>query len=344
VLLNGLFAVVSLSLSDAPPSGDGIRPVNLRTDLAALADLIELAFSETMDNNGRAAVREMRSLSRVRPPLQYLLGVHDIMQGIHLGYVWIADGRLVGNVSIYPAETPAHLGKTWIIANVAVHPDYRGRGIARQLMQCAMTTIRPRGERAILQVDASNGIARGLYESLGFVREGEWTHWRRSSTLRIPPPLPSEGFRITQRRDEEWQAEYRLATQVRSTERGGLGWQRPLDKGLFHYSLLKRLNNALSFRSIERLIIRSADEKELMASLWIENAFGGGSSQLTLLVHPDYAGLYDEALLNLAIRRFGSRNPITIEHPSDDDMTRLLLLRFGFHTQRSLVHMHWHVH
>jgi GNAT superfamily N-acetyltransferase len=331
--------VVSLSIATAPTQGDGIRPVNLRTDLSPLADLIELAFADSMDNSGRAAVREMRSLSRVRPALNVLLGVNELVQGISLGYVWIADGTLVGNVSIYPADIPARLGKTWIIANVAVHPDYRGRGIARQLMEKAIETIGTRRERAILQVDSSNTIARGLYERLGFVREGNWSHWRRSSTLRIPPPS-NAGVYITRRRDHEWRAEYALATMVRSAKDGGVGWQRPLDEGLFRPSWLRAINNALSFRSQERLIIRGEDGV-LRSALWVESAFGTSATQLTLMAHPNYVGLDDDALLNYAVRRFGKGSPLTIEHPTDDEITRLLLIRNNFQLQRSLVHMRW---
>ena len=314
--------------------------MNLRTDLPALADLIEIAFADTMDSSGRAAVRELRTLGRGSPALGLLLGVNELVAGISLGYVWVADGKLVGNVSIYPADIPARLGKTWIIANVATHPDYRGRGIARQLMMASMETIRARGHRAILQVDYMNELAQGLYERLGFVHERAWTHWRRSSALRVPPPLATT-YRINRRRDEEWRAEYALASQVRPAANGGVGWQRPLHEGLFRPSWLKALNNMLSFRSLERLVIRSQDERELSASLWVEGAFASSTTQLTLMVAPEYAGLYDEALLNSAVRRFGARSPLSIEHPADDDLIRPLLLRYGFHPQRTHVHMRW---
>ncbi|MDX2138659.1 MAG: GNAT family N-acetyltransferase [Chloroflexota bacterium] len=335
--------MVSLSISNTISTQDGIRPVNLRTDLAPLADLIELAFSDTMDNNGRAAVREMRTLSRMRPVLHTLLGVNELVQGISLGYVWVEGGRLVGNVSLYPADIPRKLGKTWIIANVAVHPDYRGRGIARQLMRVSMDAIRKRGVAAILQVDADNAIAEGLYSRLGFRRERAWSHWRRSSTLRIPPPITNPMFRINRRRDEEWRSEQTLAASVRPDVMGGIGWQRPLHEGLFRPSWLKSVNDALNFRSIERLVVRSADERDLYGVLWVESAFASSSTQLTLMVDPEYAGVCDEALLNLAIRRFGNRSPLTLEHPADDEITRLLLIRYGFQLQRTLVHMRWDV-
>jgi ribosomal protein S18 acetylase RimI-like enzyme len=204
-----------------------------------------------------------------------------------------------------------------------------------------METIRARGDSAILQVDLHNEVAQRIYERLGFRHERAWSHWRRSSTLGIPPPMQSLGFHITRRRDEEWRAEYALAARLRPADQGGIGWQRPLYQGLFHPSFLKRISDTLNLRSIERLVIRSQDEKQLRAVLWIESGFATSTTQLTLMVDPEYAGLYDEALLNLAIRRFGGRSPLTLEHPADDELARPLLLRLGFHVQRTLVHMRW---
>ena len=96
-------------------------------------------------------------------------------------------------------------------------------------------------------------------------------------------------------------------------------------------------------RSLERLIVRTDTDRVLRASLWIESAFAASSIQLTLLVDPDYAGVYDDALLNLAARRFGLRSALMIEHPADDILTNATLQKYAFSRQRSLVHMTWRV-
>ncbi len=321
----------------------GLRPVNLRTDLAPLADLIELAFADSMDNSGRAAIRELRTLSRVAPGLGALLNVNEVAQGIGLGYVWIEDGRLVGNTSVYPAHLPRSYGSSWIIANVAVHPDYRGRGIARQLMLASMDMIRRRAQSVtvLLQVEDQNSVARHLYESLGFAAERTFNIWRRSSTARIP--APQNAVYITHRRPDEWKAEYDLAERVRPNPQGGIGWLRPLTTGLFRPSLFKLIGDLFNMRSLERLIVRTDTDRVLRASLWIESAFAASSIQLTLLVDPDYAGVYDDALLNLAARRFGLRSALMIEHPADDILTNATLQKYAFSRQRSLVHMTWRV-
>jgi ribosomal protein S18 acetylase RimI-like enzyme len=335
--------VVSLSVSNPPASSvEGLRPVNLRTDLAPLADLIELAFSDSMDGNGRAAVREMRALSRIGPGLNVLAGVNDLTQGISLGYVWMSEGKLVGNVSIYPATWPSSLGSGWIIANVAVHPDYRGRGIARQLMDASLDMIHRRGGKvAVLQVDQENPIARRLYERLGFTSDRAWTHWRRSPTTRVPAPFENEPIYITRRRPGDWRDEMALAEKVRPASMGGLGWMRPLHAGLFRRSITSVFGDWLNLRSVERLVIHGEDESGIRASMWIESAFAAGSVQMTLMVDPEYQGLYDEALLNLAVRRYGTRQPLTVEHPADEAVIGAVLQQYHFRPQRTLVHMRW---
>lgn len=337
--------MTTLSRSDrAAAAGDGLRPVNLRTDLSPLADLIELVFADSMDQGGAAAVRELRALSRMGPGLSLLSGVNDLLQGIGLGYVWLADGQLVGNVSVYPANWPRGLGSVWIIANVGVHPDFRGRGIATRLMRAAMDMIRQRGgTAAVLQVDADNMVARRLYQRLGFRDERGFTLWRRAGAAR-PPALSGPQVFIAHRRPGEWRAEYALAQRVRPAERGGIGWQRPLHTAFFNPPLSRRLLDWFNLRTVERLVIRSEDQARLLAVLWIEQAAMATSVQLTLLVDPAYAGVYDDVLLHLAARRFGGRrSALLIEHPTDESTTAEVLQRYAFRPQRQVVHMRWDV-
>ncbi len=242
-------------------SVEGLRPVNLGTDLGPLADLMELVFANSMDQGGRAAVREMRTLGQLG--VSFLAGMNELTLGINMGYVWIADGRLVGNVSIYPAR--AFKRRTWIVANVGVHPDYRRQGIALALMQASMDLIRQRGgEQAVLQVDVDNAGAQALYTGLGFINERSWILWRRSTAMRPPPPNETS-LHIAHRRAGEWQAEYALAERLRPQSKGGLGWQRPLDTHQFRKPILEQLTDWLNMRSVERLVIRSEDESQVLA-------------------------------------------------------------------------------
>lgn len=320
--------------------GSGLRPVNLHTDLAPLADLIELVFASTMDEGGRTAIKEMRYLSKLGAGLNLLARMNELALGISLGYVWEEDGRLVGNVSIYPANWPKPLGPAWIVANVGTHPDYQRRGIARQLMLASLNLIRQRGGReVILQVDDDNYGAKRLYEQLGFVAERTWTTWRLSSARAAYLPYGGEGVFITRARPSEWAAEYALAQLVRPQERGGIGWLKPLHERWFRAPLWKRLMDWVSFGGIERLIIRSDDERQILASLWVERAgLGLTHHRLTLMVHPDYQGRYDEALLANVLRR-SRLGDYVLEHPSDEVATSDVLRRLRFSPRRVVTHM-----
>ena len=201
---------------------------------------------------------------------------------------------------------------------------------------------RTRRTTAVLQVDANNDIARHLYERLGFVAERSWTQWRRSSTARTPPPFYNDSIYITRRRPREWRAEYEMAQRLRPAAQGGIGWLRPLHPSLFRRPLLKVLGDMLSFRSIEHLVIRG-EHDDLRAVMWIESAFAASAAQLTLMVEPAYQGLYDEALINLAARRYSLRSAISMEHPTDETVTSDILRRYNFYPQRTLIHMRWEV-
>ena len=323
--------------------GSGPRPVNLRTDLSPLADLIEIAFADSMDSGGRAAIREMRALSKLGPGLGLMPGMNDLLIGVGMGYVWIEDGRLAGNVSIYPASLPPDAQRAWIIANVAVHPDFRGRGIARRLMLDSLESVRARSGRAaevILQVEAQNHAARHLYETLGFRDEGQFTLWRRAASR---PHLSAEdrgGPYITRRSWNEWQAELSLARQGRPDAEGGIGWLRPVVPSLFRPSLQKWLNDLFNLRGRERLVIEPPSGP-MRASLWIERGFGASSIQLTLLLRPDATEAEASALVLNALRRYGEDSTLGIEHPADDERAVAMLNRFGFRPLRTLLHMRW---
>ena len=59
------------------------------------------------------------------------------------------------------------------VMNVAVHPDFRRRGIAKSLIIRLVEELKTRGSHALmLEVRASNAPAIALYEKLGFSQVG----------------------------------------------------------------------------------------------------------------------------------------------------------------------------
>ena len=64
--------------------------------------------------------------------------------------------------------------------NIAVHPDYRRRGIAEKLINALMDALRDKGSHGLtLEVRASNESAIALYHKLGFTQAGRRPNYYR---------------------------------------------------------------------------------------------------------------------------------------------------------------------
>ena len=326
-------------LTASPLLDDGLRPVNLRTDLRPLADLIELVFADSMDSSGRSAIREMRYLSHIGYGLHLASRLNELMLGISMGFVFVADGQLVGNVSVYPSGYPKDMRAAWILANIGVHPAYQRRGIAGDLVNAAVGMIaKRRGQQVILQVNRDNHAALRLYERQGFSYERAWRNWRRSGFIKGPAAEDS-GFQIARLRPHEWKAEYALAQAARPNARGGLGWLKPVHQSYFQIRPWKRLLNLLSLNHIERLIIRDGARDQIVASCWVESLVSSSTIRLRLFTLPSIDHRpYAEALLCHVLDRY-PRSSITIEHPGDDETVNELLTRYQFKVKRDLWHM-----
>lgn len=77
------------------------------------------------------------------------------------------NGKIVGYVLFWllPEEVDIH--------NIAVHSDFRRRGIGQALLQRVLEQARDRkSSRVTLEVRISNTVAQSLYQSVGFVAKG----------------------------------------------------------------------------------------------------------------------------------------------------------------------------
>lgn len=316
---------------------NGIRPVAVRYDLRQIADLIELCFADRMDRSGQMAIAEMRSMANLGVLLYGLQAMDKLLRGIVQGFVWEEDGHIVGNVSLYRA---GH-SNAWVIANVAVHPDYRGRGLGYQLCAAALERIVEfGGSQAILQVDEDNPPAVNIYEQLGFVQQRTFVRWFWGQGNRVAKPLPDMP-KITYAALHDWRAVYALAQRLRPDALGGLGWLRPTHESVFRPSLGRSLGRLFSPSSKETWVIRG-QENPLDAIMFTESSFGASSIRFDLLVHPDKQGQLELFLLNYLLRRAGhSLRGAYTDHPADDFATTELLQRHNFQHKRALIHMRW---
>lgn len=158
-----------------------MRPLNILRDLPTVADLIELCFASTLDPEGRNYIDQMRRNGRDSGFLSWAPRVIESVSLPLSGFVWEDSGQIVGNVSLIPFSKGGL--KVFLIANVATHPDYRRRGIARALTGAAIQRAREKHADAIwLHVRQDNPGAIALYRDLGFYERARRTTWYTSSS------------------------------------------------------------------------------------------------------------------------------------------------------------------
>ena len=91
------------------------------------------------------------------------------------------EGRIVGTVQLQPAESQngAHRGE---VAKLLVHPLWRRRGIARDLMKALEDEARVSG-KTLLVLDTREGDpSNDFYRALGYREAGRIPGWARDAT------------------------------------------------------------------------------------------------------------------------------------------------------------------
>src|SRR5919109_585363 len=164
-----------------------LRPLNVLRDLSEVADLIELCFSPTIDNDGQRYLSDMRRASHDASFLRWASRMTETASLPLMGYVWEQDGRIIGNASLIPFRDKGK--RIFLIANVATHPDYRRRGIGRALTERVMKQARDKKSSAIwLHVREDNPGAIKLYQDLGFQEVARRTTWQADIDPRLSEP------------------------------------------------------------------------------------------------------------------------------------------------------------
>jgi ribosomal protein S18 acetylase RimI-like enzyme len=317
------------------PIESGVRPFDIGRDLRPVAELIADAFAHELDPRGSAALREMRIMSHVGALLKLLNRSTGEFDDIFGGFVWVEEGNVVGNVTVQKADSS---GVRWQIANVAVAPAFRGRGISRQLMLSALDYIADNGgDWAVLQVYAQNQIARNLYQQLNFEEVGGNVDLRleRVPTLedRQLPPLQSFSA-------DQWQSLYEL---VNNQQSGQMQWWRPprrIDFQItFEQLVAEWFWRTVGRKQVYRRCIQTT--RRFDAAVVLTASHWRSAHQLQFWVQPDHYGHYEAELLRWALVTLQEypRWPVLLTLSAQHGAGIAAARQVGFQEQQTLLTM-----
>jgi ribosomal protein S18 acetylase RimI-like enzyme len=185
-----------------------VRPLDIRRDLDALGELLAIAFADDATTVGSDLRAEVRMLKKLVPVVTILRLVSAAFRHIFDGFVIEEQGRFV---SMVVAGRSGAKSKRWQIGNVATHPDYRRRGLARRLVNRAIEHAQSLGaEMCLLEVRAENTPAYNLYRSQGF------DHYDSTTVMKLEDLpavrfLPADGYTVRSMKYREWKPRYELA-------------------------------------------------------------------------------------------------------------------------------------
>ncbi len=305
-----------------------IRPLDNSKDLNPVADLIETCFYEHMDADGREYLHQIRRAAQDTHFLHWFPGAGEMASYPLHGYVWEENGEVVGNLTLIPSFFKDQW--RYLIVNVAVHPDYRQRGIARQLTLKGLAHIREHGAAAAwLQVRDDNLSAINLYTSLGFKERARRTTWTSDNIT--PDPDIHQYTSVTRRQDKEWNM-HKAWLQRDYPE--SVAWHLPLSMRKFKPSLINKLNNFFSDLPLSHWTSYMDGHPIGVASLETTRQ---SSDTIWLAVAPNYKEAAIKSLLKHMYQIAPAYRPLAINYPADtaDDT----FMTSGFTRQNTLIWM-----
>jgi GNAT superfamily N-acetyltransferase len=87
-------------------------------------------------------------------------------------YVAMEEAEIIGFVQLYPIFTSIGMKRAWILNDIYVLEEYRGKGVGKALMNATYEHGKETNASWImLQTYISNTVAQSLYEKEGFVRD-----------------------------------------------------------------------------------------------------------------------------------------------------------------------------
>ena len=292
-----------------------LRPMKLPGDFAPVIDMVAETFQYPENpewgiqaDEHQDMAREVRVLQRVWPLFRVLQALSPALRNVFGGFVWEEAGRIAG-VVFYERQGTT---KSWQISTVGVHPEYRRRGIARQLVTRVLEELRDRGGvQTTLGVIDRNVPAYSLYTSLGFEPYSTTIEFERvSDGAPEVAEWPREYVRERVARSEDWRVQYELDKRISPAE---LTRYQPVVPGRYREPALLRpflpIRRMMQRREEKTILIRSETEGRPVAwGLYNVPKRPGGVCVMKIRLDPECPQLADPLVAH-HLRRVATRAP-----------------------------------
>lgn len=317
------------------PDALPIRDFDVRTDLLSVSDLVELCFADRLSPDGEALLRKMRSSAHNKRFRDWAYLMAGRVSMPFTGFVWEEDGEIIGNLSLVPYRVE---GKHYyMIANVAVHPDFQRKGIARSLVKRALDFLIPRKLDGIwLQVDEGNQGAVDLYYHQGFQEVSRRTTW-----MLDPKDVPGEfrdwqvpGFRVVSHRQKHWRLQRFWLEKNYPPE---VRWHLPLQPQYFRSGLIGGFSRmTLVEPRIKQWSVIAGKELIGVVSWQSSNSH---ADWIWLATTPETEGVLLDTFLPVWLAEPGRKRPLRLNFPARK--TNLALEAHWFKPDRTLIWMRY---
>jgi ribosomal protein S18 acetylase RimI-like enzyme len=319
-----------------PTTASSLRPFNASRDQKAAVELVEMCFAGTLDPDGQSYLRQLRtSGGNLLADLGMSFGEPASLP--NAGFVWEENQRIVGYVSLIPFRNGTD--RCHLIANVSVHPDYRGRGIGRGLTLRSLEYVQAhRSEACWLQVREENAHAVQIYRTVGFIEQARRTTWIYNHST-----LPRHGAGLSNlaqtpvtvgpRRAHHWEMQ---KTWLGRLYPARLSWHMPLNRQVLEIGLMAALYRFLMLEFPRQW---SAIRNGQLMGVLSHQPSDGYADHLWLAAPPECDDYAIGLLLKQAQQSLPARRPVTINLPAG--YASMAALSVGFQPQQTLLWMEY---
>jgi ribosomal protein S18 acetylase RimI-like enzyme len=309
-----------------------IRPSRYR-DFPGIKEIFAVAFTEEYQRREVDIVRRIEKIRAAYPVVKLLSCFPNPYQHLFTVHVAEETGRIAGLVQMSPRN---HYGTRWHIDNIAVHPDFRGQGVAQALLQSVFEYYSQRGGlRYTLEVDASNQAAIKLYEKTGFRRYSTLYYYklapkslakfRDKDSLTLPPHVRP---RVAADKDALWALyEETIPSYIRLVEE-----RSPSDFAMTPVQLaLEQVKKSTKRSEALHFVVEDPHRRCLVASIDLYAQHRALPHVVQFILHPAYGDMAEQ-LLTYALHQAAqiSINPVLIGSFESQRAKRDAIQALGF--------------